>query len=343
MRASDSAGLPIRTTALARPFRLPSSRPSRARNWKRLSRRFAEPTCKPHRLFRRKRSPGYQRTAWRARKSPVELEPVEVHVYELELLEFDGAAARIRVRCSAGTYLRSIAQEAGQRLGCGAFLEALRRTGSGDFKEDQAHTLEATGTAHRSRKTRRSAHPGVEFVAATAQRDRRPAHCRSNPARQGFPVVSVRGPGQYEIRQGNQPGRRANRHRRGPATASLSSDLGAVRQQVVLEEIPTTTSSASAMVYEPQPAILAWLRRSAHKERLERRDAGTAMIHAESRLCRRARRCRCDYGRRGRPSEPEPALRGENRTSTIHGCLEADGWRLEALDSPSNGDQGRLT
>lgn len=109
----------------------------------------------------------------------------------------------------------------------------------------------------------------------------------------------------------------------------------------MLEEIPTTTSSASAMVYEPQPAILAWLRRSAHKSVLKTRCWHT--ISRESRLCRRARRCRCDYGRRGRPSEPEPALRGENRTSTIHGCLEADGWRLEALDSPSNGDQGRLT
>jgi len=76
------------------------------------------------------------------KKIAVELEPVEVTVPELELLEFDGAMARIRVRCSAGTYLRSIAHEAGQRLGCGAFLQALRRTRSGDFKEDQAYELE---------------------------------------------------------------------------------------------------------------------------------------------------------------------------------------------------------
>jgi len=75
------------------------------------------------------------------KKIAVELAPVEVHVHELELLEFDGATARIRVRCSAGTYLRSIAHEAGQRLGCGAFLEALRRTASGDFKEGQARTI----------------------------------------------------------------------------------------------------------------------------------------------------------------------------------------------------------
>ncbi len=75
-------------------------------------------------------------------KIAVELEPVEVQVYALELLEFDGLIARIQVRCSAGTYLRGIAHEVGQRLGCGAFLESLRRTRSGDFGEEQAQTLE---------------------------------------------------------------------------------------------------------------------------------------------------------------------------------------------------------
>ena len=76
------------------------------------------------------------------KKIAVELAPVEIHVHDLELLEFDGSTARIRVCCSAGTYLRRIANEVGQRLGCGAFLDALRRTRSGDFQEAQAHTLE---------------------------------------------------------------------------------------------------------------------------------------------------------------------------------------------------------
>jgi len=62
----------------------------------------------------------------------VELEAVEVHVFALDVLEFDGSTARISVACSAGTYLRGIAHEVGQRLGCGAFLEELRRTGSGE-------------------------------------------------------------------------------------------------------------------------------------------------------------------------------------------------------------------
>jgi tRNA pseudouridine55 synthase len=72
----------------------------------------------------------------------VELPPVEVRVFALELAEFDGTTARICVRCSAGTYLRGIAHDVGQQLGCGAFLTALRRTASGEFAESQARTLE---------------------------------------------------------------------------------------------------------------------------------------------------------------------------------------------------------
>ena len=72
----------------------------------------------------------------------VELQPVEVNVYAIDLTEFDGFSARVQVRCSTGTYLRSIAHDVGQRLGCGAFLESLRRTRSSHFTEDQARTLD---------------------------------------------------------------------------------------------------------------------------------------------------------------------------------------------------------
>jgi tRNA pseudouridine55 synthase len=78
-----------------------------------------------------------------ARKNqPVELEPVPVHVYSLEVLGLENNEAAVRVHCSAGTYVRSIAHEAGQKLGCGAFLKSLRRTASGDFKIQMARTLE---------------------------------------------------------------------------------------------------------------------------------------------------------------------------------------------------------
>jgi len=76
------------------------------------------------------------------KKQPVELKPVDVEVFALDLLRLEGAEAEVRVHCSAGTYLRSIAHEAGQVLGCGAFLKSLRRTASGDFKIEVARTLE---------------------------------------------------------------------------------------------------------------------------------------------------------------------------------------------------------
>ena len=73
---------------------------------------------------------------------PVELKPVAVEVYDLQIVAMEGCEATIRMHCSAGTYVRSIAHDAGQALGCGAFLKALRRTASGDFKIEQARTLE---------------------------------------------------------------------------------------------------------------------------------------------------------------------------------------------------------
>jgi tRNA pseudouridine55 synthase len=79
-----------------------------------------------------------------ARKgTPVDLQPVQVQVFELDVVEFEGATARIRLRCSAGTYLRGIAHDVGRELGCGAFLTALRRTASGEFSQGRAFTLEA--------------------------------------------------------------------------------------------------------------------------------------------------------------------------------------------------------
>jgi tRNA pseudouridine55 synthase len=76
------------------------------------------------------------------KQQPVELKPVDVEVYSLAVLRMGAAEAEVRVHCSAGTYVRSIAHEAGQVLGCGAFLKSLRRTASGDFKIESARTLE---------------------------------------------------------------------------------------------------------------------------------------------------------------------------------------------------------
>jgi tRNA pseudouridine55 synthase len=76
------------------------------------------------------------------KKIAVELAPVEIQVYELTLLGIEGSDVRLRAHCSAGTYLRAIAHELGQAIGCGAHLFQLRRVESGEFTLEHAHTLE---------------------------------------------------------------------------------------------------------------------------------------------------------------------------------------------------------
>ncbi len=77
-----------------------------------------------------------------ARKNiEVDLKPVEVTIRSLDLIGFEGADIRIKVHCSAGTYLRGIAHELGLAAGCGAHLLTLRRLMSADFTIDEARTL----------------------------------------------------------------------------------------------------------------------------------------------------------------------------------------------------------
>lgn len=76
------------------------------------------------------------------RKKEVPLEPVKVEIKEFELIKLDGALAHFRARVGSGTYVRSIAHELGQMAGCGAHLEALRRTAVAEFTQVGAHKLE---------------------------------------------------------------------------------------------------------------------------------------------------------------------------------------------------------
>jgi tRNA pseudouridine55 synthase len=76
------------------------------------------------------------------KQQPMDLKPVDIEVYSLDVLGVEGCEAQVRVHCSSGTYLRGIAHDAGEAIGCGAFLKSLRRTASGDFKITVARTLE---------------------------------------------------------------------------------------------------------------------------------------------------------------------------------------------------------
>jgi tRNA pseudouridine55 synthase len=72
----------------------------------------------------------------------VEMKPVEVTVFALDVLWLEGAEAGVRVHCGSGTYLRAIAHDAGQAMGCGAHLKSLRRLQSGPFGIECARTLD---------------------------------------------------------------------------------------------------------------------------------------------------------------------------------------------------------
>ena len=100
-----------------------------------------------------------------ARKNkPVDLSPVEITIHSFELLALEGCEARVSVRCSSGTYLRSIAHDIGQILGCGAHLSQLRRTASGPFELRQAHTLEQLAALSAAERIAEALIPAAELL-----------------------------------------------------------------------------------------------------------------------------------------------------------------------------------
>ena len=97
---------------------------------------------------------------------PVALEPVTVNIYELQLVDVEGGEATVLLHCSAGTYVRSIAHDAGQALGSGAFLKSLRRIASGDFNIERARTLEELAALAQEGRLQEALIPAAELLPA---------------------------------------------------------------------------------------------------------------------------------------------------------------------------------
>jgi len=70
------------------------------------------------------------------------LRPVQVEVKEFEISSLEDERASFHARVASGTYMRSVAHDMGQQLGCGAHLESLRRTSLAEFTLADAHTLD---------------------------------------------------------------------------------------------------------------------------------------------------------------------------------------------------------
>ncbi len=80
----------------------------------------------------------------------VERESRRIHVYRNDLVEFDGDEIVLDIHCSKGTYVRTIAQELGNDIGCGAHVIALRRTQAGPFGESDMVTFDDMAAAKES-------------------------------------------------------------------------------------------------------------------------------------------------------------------------------------------------
>jgi tRNA pseudouridine55 synthase len=84
------------------------------------------------------------------RGKDVDLQPRRVHIDQIDVLAYDYPHLQLEVSCGKGTYIRSLARDVGDRLGCGGLIETLRRTRVGPFTEQNALPLDAGAEAIRS-------------------------------------------------------------------------------------------------------------------------------------------------------------------------------------------------
>jgi tRNA pseudouridine55 synthase len=100
------------------------------------------------------------------RGQEVVLQARTVRIDALDILAFAYPRLDLEVRCGKGTYIRSLARDLGQRLGCGALVETLRRTRVGPFRAEDAVSLEADAATARA-----SLRPVAEAVAELPRLD----------------------------------------------------------------------------------------------------------------------------------------------------------------------------
>jgi len=113
-----------------------------------LSREFLGPQLQMPPQFSAKKINGVPAYKLARKKIEAELQPRPVEIFSLEILAADAPdRVRFQAHVSSGTYIRSIAHDLGQRLGCGAHLASLRRTAVAEFAIDGASTLEAVEIA----------------------------------------------------------------------------------------------------------------------------------------------------------------------------------------------------
>jgi len=187
--------------------------------------------------FSAKRVGGVRAYELARKKQPVNLAPVEIEIYALELLEIEGERVQFAVECSGGTYVRALVHDIGQKLGCGAHLADLRRTAVAEFKLNQAVSLEQLQDAVREGKLETCLLPLEALLP----------DCPELVVR-GREEVGVRHGHAFELAQALRPGRGTGASRQPIAT--LLKILNAERRLIAVAR------HVSGSVYHPHLVLI---------------------------------------------------------------------------------------
>ena len=115
----------------------------------------------------------------------VERKAREISIYSIELIKIYNDYFEIKVSCSKGTYIRTLVEDIGERIGCGAHVLSLRRLETGPFKQSQSITLEE-----------------IEFIAKKGQQALFNLLFPMDTVLQDFPKIQLTKDDAYRLRQG---------------------------------------------------------------------------------------------------------------------------------------------
>ena len=109
----------------------------------------------------------------------VERQPRPITIHELTLLEQGETTLRLRVRCSKGTYIRTLCKDIGEALGCGGCMEALRRVSAGEYTIDEAVPLQELLETENPGKYLRDVDTMFRFLPAVTLTANQEKRCRN--------------------------------------------------------------------------------------------------------------------------------------------------------------------
>ena len=109
----------------------------------------------------------------------VERQPRPVTIHELTLLGMEADGIHLRVRCSKGTYIRTLCKDIGQALGCGGCMAALRRVQAGEYTAEEAVTLEQLLNAEDKEQFLRSVDSMFRNYPAVTLTEKQEMRCRN--------------------------------------------------------------------------------------------------------------------------------------------------------------------